>query len=59
MKLKYKCLRTNIFFNNNFSLEVIQKKEIEEIRIWRNMNIDVFRQKKIKVLLRSPFGGSY
>ena len=47
MILKYKCLRTNIFFNNNFSLEVIQKKEIEEIRIWRNMNIDVLRQKKI------------
>ena len=47
MILKYKCLRTNIFFNNNFSLEVIQKKEIEEIRIWRNLNIDVLRQKKI------------
>ncbi len=47
MKFTYNCLNKNKYFYQNFSLETIQKKEIEIIRIWRNKNIQILRQKKI------------
>ena len=46
MKFKYNCLTKNVFFYKKFSLETIQKNEIEKIRLWRNKNINVLRQKK-------------
>lgn len=47
MKFSYNCLNKNKFFYKNFSLETIQKKEIETVRLWRNKNIQILRQNKI------------
>ena len=43
---KYNCLKTNNFTFANYSLDTIQHIHIEKIRIWRNSQINVLRQKE-------------
>jgi RimJ/RimL family protein N-acetyltransferase len=43
--MDYKCLQINIFHLDTYSIKPIDHKEIEQIRIWRNSQMDVLRQK--------------
>ena len=43
----YKCLRNQEFNAEDFSIRPIQDFDIESIRLWRNEQLDVLRQKKI------------
>lgn len=45
--LKYNCLKFSLFSENTFEIRPISIADIEQIRIWRNMQMDVLRQKKI------------
>lgn len=44
---EYKCLNNQNTHNANYSISPIQDSEIEKIRIWRNQQMKVLRQKKI------------
>ncbi|MHA8095470.1 GNAT family N-acetyltransferase [Aquirufa lenticrescens] len=44
--MSYKCLNKNTFTNGNFQIKPISIDDIESIRLWRNMQMDVLRQKK-------------
>ncbi len=41
----YKCLQGNIFKLGTYSIKPINNSEIEQIRVWRNAQMDVLRQK--------------
>ena len=41
----YKCLHSNVFHFDAYSIKPIEHSEIEQIRIWRNAQMDVLRQK--------------
>lgn len=43
---KYICLESSFFFLDEFELRPITKKDIEEIRIWRNAQMTILRQEK-------------
>jgi hypothetical protein len=43
----YKCLKCNFLNDNHFEIKPISIDDIEQIRIWRNKQINVLRQKKI------------
>ena len=43
----YKCLKSNFLKDNLFEIKPISIDDIEQIRIWRNMQMQVLRQKKI------------
>jgi hypothetical protein len=47
MKVKYNCLKRKLFVDGEFEIRPISVNDIEQIRFWRNMQIDVLRQKKI------------
>ena len=42
----YKCLPKRIYQNGDYTLESVQSKHVEEIRQWRNEQMDVLRQTK-------------
>ena len=42
----YKCLPKRIYQNGEYTLQAIQPEHVEKIRIWRNAQIDVLRQKE-------------
>tara|TARA_B110000438_G_C15772830_1_gene632713 strand:- start:83 stop:643 length:561 start_codon:yes stop_codon:yes gene_type:complete len=42
----YKIISKKKFQVQSYSIDVIQKENIEQIRIWRNDQIDILRQKK-------------
>ena len=44
MYRKYSCLKKNKYFFEKYNLEVIQDKDIETIRRWRNNKLEVLRQ---------------
>lgn len=44
---KYKCLKSQAYFLDNYSLATIQPGDIEDIRSWRNGQLDVLRQKTL------------
>lgn len=44
--MNYKCLQNNTFHFNSFSIKPIDSSEIEQIRIWRNAQMNVLRQKQ-------------
>jgi hypothetical protein len=43
----YKCLKCNFLNNNHFEIKPISIDDIEQIRVWRNKQMRVLRQKKI------------
>ena len=43
--MKYKALKKNIFSYGEYKIIPIRKKNIESIRLWRNAQMDVLRQK--------------
>jgi RimJ/RimL family protein N-acetyltransferase len=43
----YKCLKENSFKKDDYQIVAIRQQDIENIRIWRNAQIDVLRQKHI------------
>lgn len=43
----YSCLKNKVFHFGEFRLESIRAEDIENIRIWRNAQLDVLRQDKI------------
>jgi RimJ/RimL family protein N-acetyltransferase len=45
--MEYNCLKINILVNEEFRIKPITKSDIECIRLWRNMQMDVLRQKKV------------
>jgi RimJ/RimL family protein N-acetyltransferase len=45
--MNYKCLKNKNFHFNKFKLEPIRVEDIENIRNWRNSQLDVLRQDKI------------
>ena len=45
--LEYKILKNQNFLYEDYHISPIQKKEIEQIRIWRNEQMDVLRQTDI------------
>lgn len=45
--MKYKALSHTIFSRNNLSIIPIREEDMESIRIWRNSQMDVLRQKNI------------
>ena len=43
----YKCLkRKKIFHDDDYCLLTIRREDIEQIRVWRNSQLDVLRQNK-------------
>lgn len=44
---KYACLNQNIFENGKFKIRPVIPEDIELIRVWRNLQMDVLRQKNI------------
>jgi RimJ/RimL family protein N-acetyltransferase len=42
----YKCLKSNFLTDNYFEIKPISIDDIEQIRIWRNKQMHVLRQKK-------------
>ena len=44
MYRKYSCLKKNKYILEKYNLEVIQDKDIETIRRWRNNKLEVLRQ---------------
>ena len=47
MKEKYNCLKRNSFVDGEFKIRPISIDDIEQIRIWRNIQMQILRQKKI------------
>jgi len=45
--MKYICLKSDSFVDKEFEIRPISINDIEEIRLWRNKQMDVLRQKKI------------
>lgn len=45
--MKYNSLKSHSFIEDGFEIRPISIKDIEQIRIWRNKQMDVLRQKKI------------
>lgn len=45
--MAYKCLKENYFKNQDYQIVAIRQEDIENIRVWRNAQIDVLRQKHI------------
>lgn len=45
--MNYRCLNTNYFFDDHFEIRPISINDIEQIRIWRNKQMHVLRQKKL------------
>jgi hypothetical protein len=43
--MKYTCLKRNSFIDNEFEIRPISINDIEKIRLWRNQQMDVLRQK--------------
>lgn len=43
--MKYKALDVNIFSRYNYTLAPIREEDMELIRVWRNTQMDVLRQK--------------
>ena len=44
--MNYKALKINNFIQDGYKIIPIRKKDLESIRIWRNAQMDVLRQKK-------------
>jgi len=44
---EYKCLKDQIFSDGRFSIRSIKDSDIQQIRTWRNAQIDVLRQTKL------------
>lgn len=44
--MEYTCLKNNSFKDNEFEIRPISINDIEQIRRWRNKQMDVLRQKK-------------
>jgi hypothetical protein len=44
--MKYTCLKKNSFIDSEFEIRPISINDIEQIRQWRNNQMDVLRQKK-------------
>ena len=44
--MNYRCLNKNILIRGDFQIKPISINDIENIRLWRNMQMDVLRQKK-------------
>ena len=44
--MEYKCLKNNILKENSFLLKPLTMEDMELIRLWRNQQMDVLRQKK-------------
>jgi RimJ/RimL family protein N-acetyltransferase len=42
----YKCLSKNNFKSENYSIQAIQKSDMQTILLWRNSQLKVLRQKK-------------
>lgn len=42
----YKCLKENSFKNQDYQIITIRQEDIENIRVWRNAQMDVLRQKQ-------------
>lgn len=47
MTNKYKCLNKNIFLFEDYKLLPLRRQDIQNIREWRNKQIEVLRQNKI------------
>jgi len=45
--MKYTCLKKNSIKDTGFEIRPIALEDIEQIRLWRNKQLDVLRQKKI------------
>lgn len=45
--MKYNCLKCNSFVDGEFEIRPISINDIEQIRFWRNMQMDVLRQKRV------------
>ncbi len=45
--MKYNCLKVNSFVDGEFEIRPISINDIEQIRCWRNMQMDVLRQKRV------------
>ncbi len=45
--MKYKILENNNFFDDRYSLIPIRECDMEPIRIWRNAQMDILRQKNV------------
>jgi RimJ/RimL family protein N-acetyltransferase len=43
----YKCLKENKFEKHDYQIVTIRREDIENIRLWRNAQIDVLRQKHL------------
>ena len=44
--MKYTCLKSNPIIDNDFEIRPILVNDIEQIRLWRNKQMDILRQKK-------------
>ena len=44
--MNYACLKRNSFVDNEFEIKPISINDIEQIRLWRNSQMDVLRQRK-------------
>ena len=45
--MKYSCLNNNYLFDDDFEIRPISIHDVEQIRLWRNKQMHVLRQKKI------------
>lgn len=45
--MAYKCLKENCFKKQDYQIVAIRQEDIESIRLWRNAQIDVLRQKHV------------
>lgn len=45
--MTYRCLKEKCFKNRDYQIVAIRPEDIENIRLWRNAQIDVLRQKKM------------
>ena len=44
-KKKWHCLKRSEISENDYLIRAVQENDIENIRVWRNLQIDVLRQK--------------
>ncbi|MFA5405482.1 MAG: GNAT family N-acetyltransferase [Ignavibacteria bacterium] len=44
---EYKCLNTNEFEFKEYKIVPVRKKDILQIKVWRNKQIDILRQKEL------------
>lgn len=45
--MEYKCLKSSLFVDLDFEIRPISVDDIEQIRIWRNLQMQVLRQNKV------------